>query len=418
MWSTASWQASWASDVRLSNNVIAPAGGDAGGSCEPSPGESGRWEADIGWAGADCPSMFQGSSFRDLGSNSIGLQKTAFLALTGSAWTHAPTKSAKVHLERRTVIVRAISLSEEGEELLRRVGELIAPLADNQKQQQRTLEEQQRTLGGQQRLLGGLVEDGARQQITKMLGEDYQRPLLARSLQDLALLLPEEAVHKSSQSKQVLLGPLEKATLASTSLVEAGVPARLLGSLQDGAGQVGWFRDDGTVNDSMLGRFIGTCPDAALKQTLGRLRRVLKLDKKDDRIQELLQCESAGILCLVAAAFPEAYLTGRPGVMPSDELEIDCRGRIDIAQNGDFAYIDVGEVKTMLDYATSVPQLGLRLGALKWFVCNACGAKVEGVRLVGRLFVSKHGTKEEFADASQRDRASVEWGFSLYLHRV
>lgn len=108
-----------------------------------------------------------------------------------------------VHLERRTVLVRAIKLSEEGEELLRRVGELIAPLADSQMAQQgmlseqqcmlseqqrmlsehqHMLSEQQRTLGEHQRLLGGLVEDGARRQISKMLGEDYLRPLLARLL--------------------------------------------------------------------------------------------------------------------------------------------------------------------------------------------------------------------------------------------
>lgn len=216
----------------------------------------------------------------------------------------------------------------------------------------------------------------------------------------------------------MLLGPLEKATSASTSLIEADLPAKLLASLQEGAGQVGWLHDDGTINQSNLGKFIGTCPDIALKQTLMRIRRVLELEEKDDRIQELLRCESAGILCLVATAFPETYLKGQPGVIPSDELEIDCRGRIDIAQNGEFAYMDVGEVKTMLDYATSVPKLDLRLGALKWFVCNACGANEDGVRSVGRLFVSKHGTKEEFADALQRDKASVEWGFSLYLHRV
>jgi hypothetical protein len=120
-----------------------------------------------------------------------------------------------VYIERRILFVRAISLSEEGEEFLRRVGELIAPLVDNHIKLQRTLDDQQSILGEQksvlreqqsilgllgkqQRLLEGLVEDGARQQITKMLGDDYHRPLLARSLQDLALLLPNEAVHKSS----------------------------------------------------------------------------------------------------------------------------------------------------------------------------------------------------------------------------
>jgi hypothetical protein len=216
----------------------------------------------------------------------------------------------------------------------------------------------------------------------------------------------------------VLLGPLEKATLASTSLIEAGVPSKLLASLQDGAGQVGWLHDDGSINESNLGTFVETCPDAALKRTLVRIWQLLKLEKKDERVCELLLCESIGILCLVAAAFPEVYLTGQPGVLPSDELEIDCRGRIHIEQNRDFAYIDVGEIETMLDYATSVLQLGLHLGALKWFVCKASDVKAEGMGLVGRLFVSKHGTKEEFADAAHRHKASVEWDFSLYLHRV
>ncbi|GAQ92972.1 hypothetical protein KFL_012300015 [Klebsormidium nitens] len=137
----------------------------------------------------------------------------------------------------------------------------------------------------------------------------------------------------------------------------------------------------------------------------------------DDRVRELVLCESAGILCLVAAAFPHIYLTGQPKTCPSDELEIDCKGRMDIARDGSFAYIDLGEVKTRLDYATAVPQLGLRLGALKWFVCKACGAELEGVRLVGRLFVFEQGT-QEFVDNAQRMEASEKWGFSLYLHRV
>lgn len=45
---------------------------------------------------------------------------------------------------------------------------------------------------------------------------------------------------------------------------------------------------------------------------------------------------------------------------------------MDIAQDGSFAYIDLGEVKTSLDYATAGPQLSSRLGVLKWFVCKAC----------------------------------------------
>lgn len=200
-------------------------------------------------------------------------------------------------------------------------------------------------------------------------------------------------------------------------MIEADIPARLLNSLQEGAGESGWLRADGTLDQSKLGQFIGTTSDAAPRSTLVRLRRVLEMRTAAEHIQELVLCESAGILCLVAAAFPHIYLTGQPKTFPSDELENDCKGRMDIARDGSFAYIDLGEVKTSLDYATAVPQLGLRLGALKWFVCKACGAEMEGVRLVGRLFVFEHGT-EEFVDEGQIIIASEKWGYSLYLHRV
>jgi exonuclease VII small subunit len=277
--------------------------------------------------------------------------------------------------------------------------------------------EQQTNLDQQRQLLGTLVEASAREQVRKMFGENYEKSLLARSLQDLALLLPEEAVHNSSKAKQVLKGPLERAVFVSRALVEAGIPEKLLISLQEGAGESGWLHEDGRLDRSSLGRFLGSTPNAALRSTIVRLRRVLQLEKVDDQVQELILCESAGILCLMAAAFPEIYLKGQPNIFPSDELEIDCKGRMDVARDGTFSYIDLGEVKTRLDYATAVPQLGLRLGALKWFVCKACGAQAEGVRLVGRLFVFQQGV-EEFVDLAQRDEASTKWGYSLYLHRV
>jgi hypothetical protein len=90
---------------------------------------------------------------------------------------------------------------------------------------------------------------------------------------------------------------------------------------------------------------------------------------------------------------------------------------MDVSQDGKAAYIDIGEVKTNLDYASGVPQLGTRLATLKWFVCEACGARAEGVRLVGRMFVLQQGT-EAFVDYAQRSEASTRWGFSLYVHKV
>jgi len=95
------------------------------------------------------------------------------------------------------------------------------------------------------------------------------------------------------------------------------------------------------------------------------VRRVLQLNNKKDQVDELLRCESAGILCLVTAAFPDLYLDTACPKIPPDELENDCRGRLDIPQIEEIAYVDIGEVKMALDYAKAIEQLGLRLGAIK-----------------------------------------------------
>ncbi|GAQ87184.1 hypothetical protein KFL_003360160 [Klebsormidium nitens] len=293
-----------------------------------------------------------------------------------------------------------VVLSDSEKELLRQMGNLF----DSKQQSVQSLE------SGVQSL----------QQSVQSLESGVQS--LQQSVQSLESgvqsLYTEFAAQQTNLDQQrQLLGTLVEASAREQGLVEAGIPEKLLISLQEGAGESGWLREDGRLDRSSLGRFLGSTPNAALRSTIVRLRRVLQLEKVDDQVQELILCESAGILCLMAAAFPDIYLKGQPNVFPSDELEIDCKGRMDVARDGTFSYIDLGEVKTRLDYATAVPQLGLRLGALKWFVCKACGAQTEGVRLVGRLFVFQQGV-EEFVDLAQRDEASTKWGYSLYLHRV
>ncbi|GAQ92003.1 hypothetical protein KFL_009020040 [Klebsormidium nitens] len=211
---------------------------------------------------------------------------------------------------------------------------------------------------------GDLVEVATRQQIANMFGEHYVRPLLARSLQDLALLLPDETLFKDAESVEVLKAPLERAKRVSKALVKSG----------------------------------GRTPASAQLPGCGRPNR---LETEEEQVEELLSCESAGIMLLIAAAFPEIYLTCSPRIMPSEVLELDCRGRMDVDKETNFAYIDTGEVKKSADYAAAVEQLGLRLGALKEFVCAACGTKEDGVRLVGRLFVFEKRSKQ-FTDINQR----------------
>ena len=57
-------------------------------------------------------------------------------------------------------------------------------------------------LNAMDRQLSSIVEHQARVQAEKMLGSDYQRPLLALSLQDVALLFPEEGVLRHSLAKE------------------------------------------------------------------------------------------------------------------------------------------------------------------------------------------------------------------------
>lgn len=126
-------------------------------------------------------------------------------------------------------------------------------------------------------------------------------------------------------------------------------------------------------------------------------------------------------MCLIAAAHPKLYLEGNNTsfIIPPEVLEFDMRGRVDMPETGEYLYVDVGEVKRTLDYRKAIEQLGLRVGALGWFI-TACVPRERppDVRLVGRLFVHEAGLPigDDGADKYQRDIARDRWGFSLYRH--
>ena len=98
------------------------------------------------------------------------------------------------------------------------------------------------------------------------------------------------------------------------------------------------------------------------------------------------------VMCAFAAAHPDCYLQKQPVrlYVPSEVMELDLRGRMQVAKNGRFAYTDSGEITSSVDYAKAVEQSGLRLGVLRWLVCACCGVAEAEVKLVGRLFIPKH----------------------------
>ena len=61
-------------------------------------------------------------------------------------------------------------------------------------------------------------------------------------------------------------------------------------------------------------------------------------------VQALQRCDSAGTVCLTAAAHPELYLeeSNARYTTPPEGLEFDMRGRVDLPATGEYLYVDTG----------------------------------------------------------------------------
>ena len=145
--------------------------------------------------------------------------------------------------------------------------------------------------------------------------------------------------------------------------------------------------------------------------------------------QFMEKCDGPGIIALVSAALT---MDGKPllaegltikelddvirqGLMPPDELEFDCRGKLDVTKSK-FAYVDIGEVKSKPKYGTAIDQLGVRLSVVAWLLGKCCLVSDKDVRRVGRVFVPRGS--HDSASSSAQSAALKEWGFSLYVHRL
>lgn len=105
-------------------------------------------------------------------------------------------------------------------------------------------------------------------------------------------------------------------------------------------------------------------------------------------VQELLGCNGAGAVCLMATALPELCLESSSGTdrFSPQKLEFYLRGRMEVALDGSFARCNIGVILDA-DTASGVQQLGVRLRALAWTVSTIqCRNDLDGL-LFGRLFV-------------------------------
>jgi hypothetical protein len=224
---------------------------------------------------------------------------------------------------------------------------------------------------------------------------------------------PENVFYGTRDTYEVLTRPLELVKMAAAELVRQKVPEKLLRQALEGL-QVS---PDLWKDEDQFRATINKLQDQAFGQALEKLRKAAVMDDKD-QVDELILCEGAGVMCAVAAALPDRYLTGQI-TLPAERLEIDMRGEMIVGHSasGEFARINIGAFQYKPDCLDAVQQLGIRLATIAWFVRSCCNVQPESVHLTGRLFVPK-GTLDDTDVQAAEELAWSDWKCSLYIHRV
>jgi hypothetical protein len=114
--------------------------------------------------------------------------------------------------------------------------------------------------------------------------------------------------------------------------------------------------------------------------------------RKKEQVGELLHCSGTGLMCLMFEAFPVVHSQDSVGsiCLPMNVLDFDHKGSVDSHGFGaETLRVDVGEVKSSVDYSTAVLQLEMRLKALKCLT-NILASESLTHTLHGRLFLSQY----------------------------
>ena len=146
--------------------------------------------------------------------------------------------------------------------------------------------------------------------------------------------------------------------------------------------------------------------------------------------QNMENCDGPGIIALASAALTmdgKPYLAEsltitklddviRRGLLPPEELEFDCRGRLNVTKST-FAYVDIGEFRSKPRYDSAIDPLALRLSLVAWLLCKCSLVPKEDIHRVGRVFKSKfpRGSRDT-ASSDAQSAALKEWGISMYVH--
>ena len=138
-------------------------------------------------------------------------------------------------------------------------------------------------------------------------------------------------------------------------------------------------------------------------------------------------CDGSGILALISAAlardgrecFPQDLqindLEDLVEMIPSEEVEIDCRGNLHVMPNRS-AYINIGGVIKGPAYSKAITQLGTKLSVIAGLVHESCGVPDAIITCVGDGFIP-WGERQLIASKEQK-RALDDCLFCLDLHVI
>ena len=298
----------------------------------------------------------------------------------------------------------------------------LAGVQQQQAGMQKQLDAVQASTSRTEARLGHLFEADVRTSVASSCGTEYAKPALVKSLHDLASLLPLGKVDVTNAAEK-----------ASRVLVDANMPLKLLHvcervalrrAEQRGAEAAAccekagkWVGEDSSVRVEAMEACLSACGDTALATLARKLRKAVG-ESPEEQVADLRSDDGPGLACLLAASRPAAAGGADDDDLPGESFQLDASGRREFRDDGAVLMADVGEIKSSMNYATAVPQLGRALCALRWMAATCCGCDAARAQLTGRLFVPHSQVVLATADAQQVALARRVYGFQLHVHAL
>ena len=266
-----------------------------------------------------------------------------------------------------------------------------------------------------------LYDESVRSGVASCFGHDFALPARVRSLDEAVTLLLLD------RRADMLVSSVPASEAASFAMADAGLPLLLFRRCERVAAALGgaaapcgaWLCADGSVDGAAVEAALAAAGDTALAVAARKLRSALGLDR-DATAARLRARDGPGMVCLVAAALPEKYMSQHGDALPGEQIQLDAAGRITRKDGGGGSSVlvaDVGVIKRNLNvnaYATAVHQLGVALALLRWLAATCFGCDAGCAELTGRLFVPRSVVGDAYEDdARQCERARLEYGYML-----